>query len=397
MRRLARGVVTLMVVGAGLSAIDAPPAAALPDTTPVWGFVWSNVASPQLNTIYTPSNQYQSGSWRSNSATTTAMVTIVRNSTGQYTVVFPRIGITSVNGRISSRGMALATAYGEGSGSCHAEWWLETTDAIDELVKVSCRDRSGNPADSRFTAMFTNGSGTFQTEPQATASAYLAYTWNLRPADEVVPLNQYNSDGRAHFVRRVGVGRYVVHLTGPSFTSTGGHVQVNVIHSNEPSGPPLNCVVMGWGPSGDGQDISVSCIRAGQPTDGMFAVVYSRNRSIMSSLVQGYVWSPNPPIGPSTAPVTYSANSFARANTIEHYATGRYRVRFPGVGRQPDHVQVTPYGDVTRRCIVAGWSSPISNWGDATASIDCFNQSGQLADTAFDAAYLNGVPIVTPN
>jgi hypothetical protein len=59
-------------------------------------------------------------------------------------------------------------------------------------------------------------------------------------------------------------------------------------------------------------------------------------------------------------------------------------------------VQLTPYGDASRHCTVLAWSSPASSWGDVTASVDCFNQSGQLADTAFDAAYLNTFLIARP-
>jgi hypothetical protein len=392
-RRFTRNVGVFAAVS--LLAINVEPATAVPDTTPVWGFVWSDLASPPINTIRTPSSQYQYGSWRNNPATATAMATVVRNSVGQYTVVFPRIGIPLIHGQVSSRGMALATAYGSPGNSCHTEMWFDTSDAVDELVRVSCRDRFGNPADSQFTALFTNG-GFIRPEPRGTASAYLAYTWNGSPADTVVPLNQYNSDGQPHFVYHVGVGRYRVHLTGPSFTVTGGHVQINVIHSNEPSGAPPNCVVSGWSPAGDGQDIWVACARAGLSTESMFALVYSRNRSIMSDLVQGYVWSPTSPAVIAPAPSTYSANSFGRTNTIEHYAFGRYRVRFPGVSHQPDHVQVTPYSDVNRHCSVLAWSSPTSAWGDATVSVDCFDRGGQPADAEFDVAYLTGFLLARP-
>jgi hypothetical protein len=392
-RRLASVlVITLTIVLPVLGTVEL--ASAAPPTAPVWGFVWSNQTSPPLNWHYAPSADYQNGSWRANPVTTSASVTIVRNAIGQYTVVFPFIGIPRPNSQASTAGIALATGYGYAGASCHADMWLESdSSATNELVVVSCRDRTGNPVDSQFTAMFTNA-GT-AVAPAGTAYSYLAYIWNWSPAAREWPINQYNSDGQRGYVDRLGVGFYQVHLPGPSFTAVGGHVQINALHTDEPNGTRPNCVVTWWYPSGDGQNVHVVCTRGGVPAESKFALVYSRNRSIMSHLVQGFVWSPNGDFGEVPANSWYSANSFGRTNTINHYATGRYVVRFPGVGRLPDHVQVTPYGDINRYCTVNQWSSAWGSWGDALVYVDCYDSVGQLTDSAFDVAYLSGTPFIS--
>ncbi len=69
--------------------------------------------------------------------------------------------------------------------------------------------------------------------------------------------------------------------------------------------------------------------------------------------------------------------------TITRSAQGRYSVRFAGLGGNGTpggNVQVTAYGSGTEICKVVSWSSPSS---DFTATVNCFDNNGNLVDTRY--------------
>lgn len=87
----------------------------------------------------------------------------------------------------------------------------------------------------------------------------------------------------------------------------------------------------------------------------------------------------------------YSANDSGATNTLRRTAVGSYEVMFPGIGRVPDHVQVTPYGEPTARCSVDGWTSDSRPEAPGAASVmfRCVDAAGRPADSYASVAYVS--------
>jgi hypothetical protein len=101
----------------------------------------------------------------------------------------------------------------------------------------------------------------------------------------------------------------------------------------------------------------------------------------------GYVWADNPSALSYTPNLRYQFNSSAfragnAANTIVHYAVGRYLVRFPNLNAigQGGTVLVTAYGGGTESCQVPFFGS--ENAG-ALVEVACFDGDGSPVDTRF--------------
>ncbi len=71
--------------------------------------------------------------------------TVERTAVGEYTVTFPGIGDTRTHGHPQATGVASAT--------CHVRSWGGQPDAV---VRVVCRDRNGDPVNSKFTLLYLN-------------------------------------------------------------------------------------------------------------------------------------------------------------------------------------------------------------------------------------------------
>lgn len=99
------------------------------------GYVWAHSVAPGS---YTPSPNYN---YNSDGGPNTA----TRSSTGEYTVSWP--GLDTGPGLMETN---LVTAYGGGDANyCQVAFW-----ASNDATEVVCYDPSGNPADSRYTAIW---------------------------------------------------------------------------------------------------------------------------------------------------------------------------------------------------------------------------------------------------
>ncbi len=96
-----------------------------------------------------------------------------------------------------------------------------------------------------------------------------------------------------------------------------------------------------------------------------------------------YAWANNPTSANYTPSATYAYNSSGGAITIMRSGTGRYAVRFAGLGGNGTaggHVQVTGYGNDSHDCKVRSWAS---GGTDFVANVNCYNSSGALVNARY--------------
>jgi choice-of-anchor B domain-containing protein len=97
----------------------------------------------------------------------------------------------------------------------------------------------------------------------------------------------------------------------------------------------------------------------------------------------GYAWADQPAAAIYEPSPTYAFNSAGGPITVNRQGTGRYSVRFAGLGGQGTvggNVEVTPYGTDLVRCKVDGWNSGSA---DFIANVVCFDPAGTAADARY--------------
>ena len=113
--------------------------------------------------------------------------------------------------------------------------------------------------------------------------------------------------------------------------------------------------------------------------------VGSAKQALAPASDAAFVWS-GYTTGSFDAPAGYSYNSSGGTNHITQYATGQYRVDFPGLGSAVGgDVQVTAYGSGSERCKVSGWNSSGST---LQVYVNCYTTAGVLTNTLFTANYV---------
>jgi hypothetical protein len=210
---------------------------------------------------YTPSTNHQFNS-------TGATNTIVRHSTGDYTVTLP--------GLAASGGTVKVTAFSGSANSCKASGW--DADGADEQVDVLCFDATGAPADVKFTLQFANE------ESIVANGASSGYVWaNDAAAPSYTPNSayQYNSTGATNTITRTATGRYTVTLPGLGsslYATNEGIVHVTSHHTTS-----KRCELAGYRsaftppPSPIALYVDVAChTAAGTPSDSKFVVQFTR-------------------------------------------------------------------------------------------------------------------------
>ncbi|WP_131765830.1 hypothetical protein [Candidatus Protofrankia californiensis] len=388
-------VVLLLTPGCGSSDSPGAPAANSPaptptadPTAPVWGFLRSDEAAPAIGVPRVPASEVQAGSWQFAAATRQARATVIRRETGRYSVIFPRVGVPG------GRGAAVVSAVGDAPVHCHTENWAPS--GLDEEVTLACRSLTGAYVDSRFTALFTFAPASHRPNP---SEPYAYFRDDAPSQQQVRPENSYSLAGPGTIeINWTGIGHYSIDLIGALYARTGNNLQVNAVGSTT-----VGCSALGREVHPDRQTIFVGCADGQTWTDAPFVVVYGNQHTVIpvENAAFGHSFSGleeegtgkilQPPLE-RTVDVwpRYSANSAKKTNTIRHVSTGIYEVVFPGVGRAPDHVQVTPYGEPTRRCAIAGWTSPpAGEAGDVTTKVVCFDPDGSRADSQFSLAYVS--------
>ncbi|MEU8264589.1 hypothetical protein AB0C02_28725 [Micromonospora sp. NPDC048999] len=304
------------------------PAQAAPQ---VDGYVWAN--SPSVAS-------YVASGYERNS--TDGTVQITRSSRGVYQVRFTGMAV--------SGGVAHARPYGVGNtGICTVSSWSPS--GSDELVGVRCFDASGVPADSLFTASFTN---------RTTSTGSLAYLWANDPAARTpyVPSSAYSYDstGGTSRIYKQSTGLYMMYLGAVDahypVTQDNGVYEITAYGIN-----PVRCEVYGENDEWP-TPIAVLCVDAkGTPVDARFSVTYAHGVSLLGTTgarANAYLRHGWP------TPTTFWAAGYwgpGGAPTISRYGTGQYAVSFPGLSIGYGHATAGSRGDPLTYCHVAYWGS----------------------------------------
>lgn len=344
------------LLGVGLMAgvIVVAPAGAQAVTS-ADGYVWADRAS---DPSYTVTNGY----WYNSAG---GAIQIERPSAGVYAVRFVGMAV--------SGGIAHARPYGSGNTAiCTVANWRPS--GADEVVNIRCFDASGVPADTRFTANFTN-------RPSAVGT--YAYLWanQASPAFDVPytpsATYSYDSTGVAPQVWRQSVGVYMMVIGAVSahypLTDDDGVYQITAYGKNA-----VRCEVHGENDETP-PPIGVFCKDAnGVPADTRFSVTYAHSVSIQGSGVAAananWRHFADDPVGSWTIEGYWNTGG---APTLTRLAAGQYRVTFPGFLVVGGHAYAGSRGDPSSYCHVAWWS-----W--TTVDVHCFHN---VTDTAVDSDF----------
>jgi hypothetical protein len=203
-----------------------------------------------------PSASYTvTGTWNYNS--TGGANHVSHDSVGHYTVTLGGLGANAGNVQV--------TAYGPNPSTCRVGYW--GTFQPYQQVGVTCRNVSGNFADTSFNLSYINGFGL-----RGYAAGTYAYFWADQPhAATYQPDSSYrkSSSTSPPVVFRTGVGRYTVHLLG--ITTHGGSVQVTAYGTGK-----IRCQVAGIATVASPETVSVRCFKPdGTLTDSKYSFVYT--------------------------------------------------------------------------------------------------------------------------
>ena len=388
------------------SSSSPPPSGAGPGPTeppamPVWGFARFDDVDLPMGESAQVGGALQAGSWQSVPATAGHTVSVTHVDVGRYRVAFPDIAVPGGFG--AAVASSVATTQSPAVPSCHVVNWRQA--AVDQQVEVGCQTVDAVDVDSGFTVMFTYAPDDYRPD----GGEPYAYVSNDVPsADEVGPgdVSGYSLAGPDTIaIRREGAGHYSVDLVGELYARTGNNLQVNATGDTD-----AGCNAVGRVVKDDRQTIFVGCAVGEQWTDTPFVVVYGDQHSLLpeefrsfghafTGVTQNGSPAMPPPLGRTVdAWAQYSANSADATNTVRRVEVGRYEVTFPGVARAPDHVQLTPYGEPTARCVLDGWTSPPSSApaGDVTVTFRCVDAFGEPVDSYASVAYVSALSAAAP-
>ena len=130
-------------------------------------------------------------------------VTVHRNGVGWYTAKLAGLG--------TSKGNVEVSATGSQPRHCAVSGWAD--DGAGNLkVGVRCRDRLGNPRDTKFAASFTNGAG-LKGDGWAPV-AYLYANQPVNPGYAPPAARSFLTAAGPIAIQHVGLGKYKVTLNG---------------------------------------------------------------------------------------------------------------------------------------------------------------------------------------
>lgn len=297
-----------------------------------WGFAYVDVA------MGAPSPAYQAGSW------TSGAVASLPGATGQVEVRFPQIGV--------SGGVVHVTAVSPNPDWCQVQSWKPL--GSDLSVQVQCYKFGGAPAFVPFTVAFEQSSGIV---PAPHKFAYVHY-------DGKSMVSSYNSAGAANNVSAGPTGVWKVTLPGLGTSTLAGGLQVTAVDPAKAA----RCKVGDWMETGSAQLVEVRCYDATTtPVGTGWTLTYQYERAVTGKALPpklyAYAMDVTPgkpgPYTPSPAGLTF--NSTFVANTFQDFGSYRW-ASFPGVGSQPDHVQVTAFGPGPEYCKLGGlWTTAGGN------------------------------------
>lgn len=340
----------------GLSAggsLAAPGQKSLPDA---WGYA---VGRHPTSTSYLP------GSASSGDDMGTP-VGILRQETGVYAIQFPNDYPQAPN-----LGTVLVTAMSTTGAFCTA--YDHGQQGTLEQVLVKCFDRTGAPADTKFSTSFLDD------QAFTGRAAYVYAAQQSTPDYTPDPDYAFNSTGGTNTVHRVGTGSYYVHL--PGLASNKGNVQVSAVHSGL-------CRALSWGPGGAGdQVVKVACRdEAGHLADQAFDLVFTQGQGLKQHGQGGvaYLTADQPSVASYMPAAALRFSTSGHAPHVTRSGVGRYLVTLTGLGAGGS-AEVTAYGAGSSRCDLTS----IATTGTvAKVGVMCTRPSGVPVDSAFGLSFV---------
>ncbi|MGA2189785.1 MAG: hypothetical protein ABSH33_14725 [Steroidobacteraceae bacterium] len=218
-------------------------------------FLWANQPT---TSSYTPDSSYNYNS-------TGGTNTILRNSTGNYTVTIAGLA-KGKSGFDHEQGDVQVTAYGSTPIRCAVVYWFTSTP--NTTVNVQCYNSAGAAADEDFSLAFALRTAF----GSAGSSTVGAYGWDDIPAETYVvqPPAQYNGFKTGPLTAQYDVnnnGLYTVTIPG-DISWTASNVVVTAV-DNDTAG--AYCNVESWGT----QTIDIACYnQGGALSDSQFNVAF---------------------------------------------------------------------------------------------------------------------------
>ena len=311
---------------------------------------------------------------------------VKRMGVGEYLAEFQGLGGTG--------GIVQVSAYGGNQYCKTAGWHAAGTPLLladrpaqpsalgSQQVVVRCFDRSGRPADARFTVLF------YKRNQRTAANG--AYVWAHNPtAASYQPFAewQWNSKGLTNTIRRVELGRYEVSL--PGIGTEGGTVLVTSYGDGSE-----RCKVVRWNTTHAATVVTVSCQTAnGTPVDARYTLSYMSDVKFGSNATNahrygGYVWANQPTVRSYTQSETYQWSTSGAPSTITRLKQGVYRVHFEKVPvSDRSGAFATAYGRGNEYCNIQAMDRDRSGT-DSIVEVACFNSAGTATDTQFTLVYV---------
>lgn len=229
--------------------------------------------------------------------------------------------------------------------------------------------------------------GAIGAAPVAAGAPDMDWGWvTIRTPSVVAPIaamDRGNAAGGVNTYTRSGPGDWTV--TFPSLGVAGGVAFVSPFRADR------LCTTSSQNGFGGDVLIRVHCVDpAGTPRDSRFSLVFLNANS--GSEVLGHLWAGHPGTTTYTVDPFYSYNSAGLLNRVKVLGTGRWQVRFKGLGANGGHLQVQPI--TANSFFPAAVACQVESWGvvntDLLGTVACYDADGDPVDTRFYAAYLRG-------
>jgi len=298
-------------------------------------------------------------------------VSVTKNSTGDYTVTFGKLGgITGGHAEITSI---------NNTDTCTVGSWAPS--GPDLKVSVLCYDFAGNPDDGSFSLMVT--------QPRKTARGLIAFdrVENTTKSQPLTGKYQYNSTGRHNSVKHLSTGRYLVTMPGAGKNTGTGTVKVSAFGSGGG-----DCQLSGW--SGvKGSIVShVDCYApSGARQNRKFDIEFVRNNNLLgiNTLVTANVFSTKLKAELYQPSIQYDSQPRARVSVSNLFAS-EYVVLFVNSNGHPGqdnggggNVQFTAVSSKYVHCPAGEWQDGNTPFTDTL----CLSNDRQPALTKFDVQW----------
>jgi len=292
-----------------------------------------------------------------------------------------------------SYGNVQVSAVGSDDVRCKVEGWRVSSG--DRLVDVRCHNHSGTLTNSDFvvyyaTAVAGSYGGAYLLNNNPTSLLNVAYT---APSGY-----NYNSEGSANRITRVGTGVYDNRLPGNGLNEGTNHVTAYGTGSEY-------CNVSSSTASGNDRIVRVRCFNtSGQPTNTSYSLDYKPLGG------QGLGGTGASAIATNTTSSSYRPSSWynsgacqpvARDARATRAATGKYNMRFDAMAAEGAGIVlsvslVSGYGTSAGYCKIgrdaaagAQWWLPTGDtWTDVEIGVRCYNDSGSLMNHEYVASFI---------